>query len=196
MQNTHLINLLAATGLSLGLAIPSAAFAYGKNDAIRDCEQRIRSEYSLSDLRDAKAEQLMDSTLHFKVNGQTKIDGKKYPWDCEVKDRHVTTVNYSGPKPEGLGTAEKLAIGAAAAIAVGAAASAMSKDKEPEPVAETAAPPEVRTRSSGEMEVMLADGCTVLYNDIGLRTQKGASCSADDLTQAEKAMSAHLSSER
>jgi len=196
MQNTHLINLLAATGLSLGLAIPSAAFAYGKNDAIRDCEQRIRSEYSLSDLRDAKAEQLMDSTLHFKVNGQTKIDGKKYPWDCEVKDRHVTTVNYSGPKPEGLGTAEKLAIGAAAAIAVGAAASAMSKDKEPEPVAETAAPPEVRTRSSGEMEVMLADGCTVLYNDIGLRTQKGASCSADDLKQAEKAMTAHLNSGR
>ena len=62
MQNTHLITLLAASGLSLGLAIPSAAFAYGKNDAIRDCEQRIRSEYSLSDLRDAKAEQPMDST--------------------------------------------------------------------------------------------------------------------------------------
>ncbi|MGB5735381.1 MAG: hypothetical protein WBM40_13170, partial [Thiohalocapsa sp.] len=49
MENTHLINLLAASGLSLGLAIPSAALAYGKNDAIRDFEQRIRSEYSLSD---------------------------------------------------------------------------------------------------------------------------------------------------
>jgi hypothetical protein len=192
MQSTRLINALAAAGLSLGLAVPSAAFAYGEKDAIRDCEQRMRSEYGLSDLRDAKAEQLMDSSLHFKVNGQTKIDGEKYPWDCEVKDRHVTTVNYSGPKPEGLGTAEKLAIGAAAAIAVGAAASAMAKDKEPEPVAETAAPPQIRTRSNGEMEVMLADGCTVLYNDIGLRTQKDSSCSADDLKQAEKAMTAHL----
>ena len=62
MQNTRLISALAATGLSLGLAIPSAAFAYDDNDAIRDCEQRMRSESSLSDLRDAKAEQPMDST--------------------------------------------------------------------------------------------------------------------------------------
>ncbi|MGB5735791.1 MAG: hypothetical protein WBM40_15255, partial [Thiohalocapsa sp.] len=124
----------------------------------------------------------------FKVNGQTKINGEKYPWDCEVKDRHVTTVNFSGLKPEGLGTAEKFAIGAAA--------SAVSKDQESEPVAETAAPPEVRARSSGEMDGILADGCTVLYDDFGLRAQKGASCSADDLKQTEKATTAHLNSGR
>ena len=192
MHTRFLINTLAATGLSLGIAVSGAAFAYGEKDAIRDCEKRIRSEYKLSDLRDAKAERLMDMDHHYKVNGQTKIDGKKYPWDCEVKQRHVTTVNYSGPEPEGLGTAEKLAIGAAAAIAVGAAASALSKDKAPPAVADTAAPPEIRTRPNGEMEVVLADGCTVLYNDIGLRIQKGGSCSADDLTQASKAMTAHL----
>jgi hypothetical protein len=71
----------------------------------------------------------------------------------------------------------------------------MSKDKEPDVVTETVAPPQVHTRSSGEMEVTFADGCTVLYNDIGLRQQHGSSCSQEDLTQAERAMTAHLNAQ-
>jgi len=38
--------------LALTLAAP-AALAYSEKDAIRDCESHIRSEYHVSDLRDA-----------------------------------------------------------------------------------------------------------------------------------------------
>lgn len=41
----------------------------------------------------------------------------------------MTTAEYSGPKPKGMGTAEKLAIGAAAAVAAGVAISEASKHK-------------------------------------------------------------------
>ncbi|ESQ10664.1 MAG: hypothetical protein N838_18515 [Thiohalocapsa sp. PB-PSB1] len=184
--------LVASGSFSCILLLSGSAFAYGEKDAIRDCEKRIRNEYKLSDLRDANARQIMDMEHHYQVKGQTKIDGKKYPWSCEVKKRHVTTVDYSGPEPEGIGTAEKLAIGAAAAIAVGAAASALSKDKAPPQATETLAPPEIRTRSSGAMEVLMPNGCSVLYNDIGLREQHGSSCTQQDLKSAEKAMTAHL----
>ena len=40
--------------LTLALAIPGGALAYGDKDAIRDCESHIRSEYHVSDLRDAQ----------------------------------------------------------------------------------------------------------------------------------------------
>jgi hypothetical protein len=113
--------------LALALAAPGAAFAYGEKDAIRDCESRIRSEYHLTDLRDAHAERLTDSEHHYKVQGVTKLDGNRHPWTCEVKNRHVAMAEYSGPKPKGMGTAEKLAIGAAAAIAAGVAVNEMSK---------------------------------------------------------------------
>ena len=103
--------------LALALAAPGAAVAYGGNDAIRDCESHIRSEYHISDLRDAHAEKIMDSEHHYKVQGLAKVDGDKHPWTCEVKNRHVTSAEYSGPKPKGMGTAEKLAIGAAAVAA-------------------------------------------------------------------------------
>ena len=112
--------------LVLAVAAPSAALAYDQKDAIRDCESRIRSEYHLSDLRDARAERLADTPHHYKVHGLTKVDGEKHPWTCEVKNRHVTTAEYSGPKPKGMGTAEKLAIGAAA-VAAGIAISEASK---------------------------------------------------------------------
>lgn len=112
--------------LVLALAAPGAALAYDEKDAIRDCESHIRSEYQLSDLRDATAERLNDTALHFKVQGLTKVDGDKHPWTCEVKNRHVTAAEYSGPKPKGIGTAGKLAIGAAA-IAAGVAINEASK---------------------------------------------------------------------
>jgi hypothetical protein len=61
------------------------------------------------------------------VQGLTKVDGDKHPWTCEVKNRHVTAAEYSGPKPKGMGTAGKLAVGAAAVIAGGVAVNEMSK---------------------------------------------------------------------
>ncbi len=98
--------------LTLALAAPGAALAYHEKDAINDCESRLRSEYHLTDLRDAHAQRIMDSDHHYKVQGMAKVDGDKHPWTCEVKNRHVTSAEYSGPKPKGMGTAEKLAIGA------------------------------------------------------------------------------------
>jgi len=130
MIPTRLTHVSLGTLVTLALAIPGSALAYGDKDAIRDCESRIRSEYHLSDLRDAHSERLSDSEHHYKVQGQAKVDGNKHPWTCEVKNRHVTSAEYSGPKPKGMGTAEKLAIGAAAAIAAGVAVNAMSKSGE------------------------------------------------------------------
>jgi hypothetical protein len=127
MHQTHDFQARANLLLVLALAVPGTALAYSEKDAIRDCESRIRSEYKLSDLRDATAERLNDTALHFKVQGLTKVDGDKHPWTCEVKNRHVTAAEYSGPKPKGLGTAEKLAIGTAAAVAGGIAINEMSK---------------------------------------------------------------------
>lgn len=126
----HLIPSTKAHGgllLTFALAAPGAALAYDEQDAIRDCESRIRNEYKLNDLRDAQAQRLTDLSHHYKIQGQTKLDGSKYPWTCEVKDRHVTAVDYSGPKPKGLGTGEKLAIGAAAAVGGALAINEMSK---------------------------------------------------------------------
>lgn len=120
---TRPILLTAVATLALGLS--STAQAYGKNDAIHDCESRLRSEYGLSDLRDATAIKLNDSDHHYQVQGLTKIDGRKHPWDCEIKNRHVTSISYDGPKEKGMNGSQKLAIGAAAAIAAGVLASKM-----------------------------------------------------------------------
>jgi len=113
---------------SLALAAPGAAFAYGTQDAIRDCENRIRDEYKVTDLRDATAEQL-EGDKHFSVRGKAKVDGEKYHWSCEVKNRHVTMAEYDGPKHKDLSTAEKIAIGAAA-VAIGVAASQAGKQQD------------------------------------------------------------------
>jgi hypothetical protein len=121
MHKTYVIQVPARLILTLALAAPGVALAYGDKDAIRDCESHIRSEYGISDLRDASAERLNDTALHFKVQGLAKVDGDKHPWTCEVKNRHVTAAEYSGPKPKGMSTAGKLAIGAAA-VAAGAIA--------------------------------------------------------------------------
>ena len=66
--------------LALVLAVP-AALAYGEKDAIRDCESHIRSEYPLSDLRDASAEKILDSEHHYQVHGFAKLDGDKFGED-------------------------------------------------------------------------------------------------------------------
>jgi uncharacterized protein YecT (DUF1311 family) len=121
----------AATALALAMAASSGAYGYDEKSAIRDCEKRLSSEYNLSDFRLQKAEKLSASGHHYKVTGETKIEGQRHPFGCEVKERHVTSVSYDGPEPEGMGTAEKLAVGAAAAIAAGLVANEMmNKDSE------------------------------------------------------------------
>ena len=87
--------LLAAAAVTLAMGVSSEAHAYGTKDAIRDCESHLRSEYSLSDFRDQSAEQNKDSEHHYIVKGNTKIDGKKHPLGCEIKNRHVTSVTYN-----------------------------------------------------------------------------------------------------
>lgn len=127
MSRTRTTKIPMGLALSLVLAAPGAALAYGEKDAIGDCESRIRSEYKISDLRDASAQRLNDTALHFKVQGLAKVDGEKYTWTCEVKNRHVTAAEYSGPKPKGMSTAGKVAIGAAAAAAGAIAINEMTK---------------------------------------------------------------------
>jgi hypothetical protein len=127
MHRTHSSPVPASVLLAFALAAPGAAVAYDEKDAIRDCETHIRSEYKISDLRDASAQRLNDTALHFKVQGLAKVDGDKHPWTCEVKNRHVTAAEYSGPKPKGMSTAGKLAIGAAAVAAGAIAINEMSK---------------------------------------------------------------------
>ena len=126
-------SLRAAAAATLAMGVSSGAYAYDHNSAIRDCEKRLKSEYGLSDFRHQSAEQIRDSEHHYKVKGETKIDGEKHPFGCEIQNRHVTSVTYSGPEPEGMGTTEKLAIGAAAAIAAGLVASELTKDDEDKP---------------------------------------------------------------
>jgi hypothetical protein len=127
MHRTHANPAYLRLFLTLTLATPGLALAYDEKDAIRDCESHIRSEYSITDLRDASAERLNDVALHFKVQGLAKVDGDKHPWTCEVKNRHVTAAEYSGPKPKGMSTAGKLAIGAAAVAAGAVAINEMNK---------------------------------------------------------------------
>lgn len=195
MNSKRIIQPLIAGGLALGLCLPGAAFAYGEKDAIRDCNERMRANYNITDFRSESAEKIPGGGHRYKVVGKTKVDGKKYDYSCEIKDRRVVKLEYNGKEPKGLGTAESLAIGAAAAIAAGVAVSAMSKDKAPAAAEIRPAPApaaDIKVRSNGEMEVLMANGCTVLYNDIGLRKLYGNSCTQDQLATAKKAMTNYL----
>jgi hypothetical protein len=89
--------------------------------------------YHLSDFRHEKAEKLSGESHSYKVTGQTKIEGEKHLFECKIEDRHVTSIAYDGPEPEGMGTAEKLAVGAAAAVAAGLIASELTEDDEDKP---------------------------------------------------------------
>jgi len=122
---------LAAAAITLAMAVSSGAHAYGHKDAIRDCESRLRSEYSLNDFRQQKAEKVPGEGHKYKVTGETKVEDEKYPFNCQIEDRHVTSITYGGPEPKGMSTSEKLAVGAAAAIATGLVADKMmNKDEE------------------------------------------------------------------
>jgi hypothetical protein len=135
MPDNKILHFLLVAVVTLAIAVPGGAFAYDEDSAIRDCEKRLRDEYKLSDFRHQSAERLPGERDRYAVTGETKIEGEKYHFGCELKDRHVTSVTYNGPEPEGLGTAEKLAIGAAAAGVVASEASeddkAMASDACP-----------------------------------------------------------------
>lgn len=51
--------------------------------------------------------------------------------------------------------------------------------------------PELYVRGSGEIEVNFKSGCGALYTPDGTRITAGASCSAEELRQAEEAVEAH-----
>jgi uncharacterized protein YecT (DUF1311 family) len=121
---------VTAAVITLSIAASSPVYAYGEKDAIKDCESRLRSEYHLSDFRHQQAEKLPGEGHKYKVTGKTKVEGDKHPFGCQIEDRHVTSIQYDGPEPEGMSGAQKLAVGAAAAVAAGLIASELSKDDE------------------------------------------------------------------
>ncbi|WP_284486385.1 SH3 domain-containing protein [Sedimentitalea xiamensis] len=52
--------------------------------------------------------------------------------------------------------------------------------------------PELHVRSSGEVEVRYASGCTALYNPAGRRITAGASCSREQLSRAHDAVEGYM----
>lgn len=52
--------------------------------------------------------------------------------------------------------------------------------------------PELHARSSGEIEVRFASGCTALYNPIGREIAAGSSCSGTQRSQAHDAVTSYL----
>jgi hypothetical protein len=124
---------LLAAALTMLLSAPSGVFAYGTDDAIRDCEKRLKDEYGLKDFRQQTAEKLAEEGHKYLVKGKTKVEDEKHPFECDIADRHVTSIRYSGPEPEGMSTAGKVAVGAAAAAATAAAVTAMTKEEKIEP---------------------------------------------------------------
>ncbi|QGU32459.1 hypothetical protein [Thermochromatium tepidum] len=147
--------------LALILAVPTTALAYNTRDAIRDCEARLRSDYGLIDLRDEQVVQL-PGDKNYRVEGKTKIDGRKYPWTCEIQRRRVVEVQYEGRRPPSGG---------------GSGGSGA---------------PEVVPRRSGELEVRLPSGCTALYDREGTLITRSSNCNSSDRRRAEDAVDAYL----
>ncbi|MBK5966286.1 hypothetical protein CCR95_19900 [Thiocystis minor] len=97
-KQTHSLPTHLGVLLALAIAAPGAVFAYDNKDAIRDCESRLGRDYGLTDLRGARAVQL-PGEKNYKVEGQAKVDGNKYPWTCEIANRRVVDVEYRGRRP-------------------------------------------------------------------------------------------------
>lgn len=92
------IKTTLAAAMTLTLTMPGAALAYDEGDAIRDCEKRLRDEYKLTDFHHMSVENRRDH--RYEVTGKTKVEGDKYSVSCRIKDRHITSVTYDGPKKE------------------------------------------------------------------------------------------------
>ena len=148
--------------LALALAVPGTVLAYDTRDAIRDCEARLRSDYGLIDLRDEQVVQL-PGDKNYRVEGKTKIDGRKYPWTCEIQRRRVVEIQYDerrAPRRDG---------GSGGGDA-----------------------PEVVPRRSGELEVRMPSGCTALYDRDGTLITRDSRCNSNDRRRAEDAVDAYL----
>lgn len=156
-----------AITVMLMLVCAEQAFAYGIKDAINDCERRIRSEYGLIDVRDIEAVQLYDLEKHFEVRGNTKIEGRKYPWSCEIVRRKVVDTRYRGPRPFDFAAPEFDRRG-----------------------------PEIIPRRSGELEVRLRSGCASLYDRRGRVIDRNDRCDADDRRRADAAIDDYLRATR
>jgi len=143
------------------------AWAYDTKDAIRDCEQHIRGEYGLTDLRDTEAVQIFDVEKHFQVRGRTKIDGEKYPWTCEIVKRRVVETRYRGPRPFTADTPSFSRRG-----------------------------PEVIPLRSGEFEVRLGNGCVAHYDRRGRIVERSDRCGTHDRRRADEAIDAYLRESR
>lgn len=98
MEHIHSMSVRAGALLALTLGVCGPALAYNGKDAIRDCENRLRSEYGFPDLRDARAEQL-PGEKRYRVDGMTKVDGERYPWTCMIDDRRVVDIDFVGRRP-------------------------------------------------------------------------------------------------
>lgn len=131
MFRRTLIALLAGLWTLAVGAPPSAHAGWSKDEAVELCEDRITDVYGLSRFRDVWAEKL--GHRKYRVNGQVKYEGHKYPFNCKVKNGYVKSYYYSGPHSrddddKDLGAA--LAIGAGLAIVAAIAASADKGDKD------------------------------------------------------------------
>lgn len=98
MDQIHHLPVRVGVLLALTFGVSGPVLAYNGKDAIRDCENRLRSEYGLPDLRDARAEQL-PGEKRYRVDGVTKVDGERYPWTCRVDDRRVVDIDFVGRRP-------------------------------------------------------------------------------------------------
>jgi hypothetical protein len=130
MHITSIKTTLATVAITLSLAVPGAAMAYDEDDAIKDCQKRLRDEYQVTDFRHMEGERLPGEGHKYKVTGKTKVEGDKYPISCNIKDRHVTSVTYDGPEKKGLTDAQKAAVGVAAVAAAAAIAKAKKEEEE------------------------------------------------------------------
>ena len=118
-----------AAAVSLCLLAPGVSMASERGHAIQLCENKIRNVYDVSNFRHVETEQL--GNHKYKVYGKVKVDHRKYPFQCKVKNGHIKSYAYNGPSQHhrdddddddnGLGTA--LAVGAGLAIIAAVAAS-------------------------------------------------------------------------
>ncbi len=153
--------------LLVAFTTPSITLAYDTGDAERDCENHIRSEYGLIDIRETDAVQLMDSEKHYQVQGKTKIAGEKYRWTCEIKRRRVVNATYRGPRP-------------------------MAQPwRNERPNDERRGEPTVIPRRHGEVDIQLPSGCRLSYDRRGNLIGSEGRCSPHDRRRADEAALAY-----
>ncbi|MBB1073965.1 hypothetical protein HUU62_06000 [Rhodoferax sp. 4810] len=158
--------------LIVAFASPNIALAYDTGDAERDCENHVRSEYGLTDIRETDAVQLMDSEKHYQVQGKTKIAGEKHRWTCEIKRRRVVNAHYRGPRP-------------------------MAHPwRDERPNDERRGEPTIIPRRRGEVDIQMSGNCRLSYDRRGNLIGTEGRCSPQDRRRADQAAAAHFRERR